>query len=128
MSTVTHLNPPALHSSPAYSQATVAVAGRTLYIGGQNGTDAEGRISGGIAEQSRQALRNVLTLLAAAGAGPEQVAKLTVYLAAGVDPAQAYAASAEVWGPHPSAVTVLLVAALGRPEALVEIEAVAALG
>ncbi|CAO5234794.1 RidA family protein [Frankia sp. AgKG'84/4] len=128
MSTVTHLNPPGLHTSPAYSQATIAAAGRTLYVGGQNGTDGEGRISGGIAEQSRQALRNVLTLLEAAGAGPEHVAKLTIYLAAGVDPAAAYAASAQVWGPHPTAVTVLLVAALGRPEALVEIEAVAALG
>ncbi len=30
MSTVTHLNPPELHSSPAFSQATVAEAGRAL--------------------------------------------------------------------------------------------------
>ncbi|EIV91885.1 RidA family protein [Frankia sp. QA3] len=128
MSTVTHLNPPELHSSPAYSQATVAEAGRTLYIGGQNGTDRDGVITGGIAEQTAQALRNVLTLLAAAGAGPEHVARLNVYLAADVDPAEAFAATGAVWGAHPTAVTVVRVASLGRPEALVEIEATAALG
>ena len=32
-----------------------------------------------------------------------------------------------VWGPHATPITVLFVAALGRPEALVEIEAVAVL-
>jgi enamine deaminase RidA (YjgF/YER057c/UK114 family) len=128
MRTVTHLNPPGLPSSPAFSQATVGVAGRTLYIGGQNGTDSDGRISGGIAEQTRQALRNVLTLLSAADAGPQHVTRLTVYLAADVDPREAYAATGEVWGPHPTAVTVLRVAGLARPEALVEIEATAALG
>jgi hypothetical protein len=36
-----------------------------------------------------------------------------------------FSASQEVWGQHPTAITVLQVAALGRPEALVEIDAIA---
>ncbi len=96
--TVTHLNPATLHQNPAFSQGTIASAGRTLYVGEQNGTDAEGRISGGLAEQTAQALRNVLAVLEEAGASPDDVAKLTIYLDASVDPNEAYRASAEVWG------------------------------
>ena len=71
-------------------------------------------------------MRNVLAVLAEAGAGPEHVAKLTIHLAVGVDPAAAFAASGAVWGDHRCAVTVQAVTP-ARPGALVEIEAVAAL-
>ena len=127
MSTVTHINPPDLHVSPVFSQGTVCEAGRTLYVGGQNGTDHNGEITGDIAQQTAQAMQNVLSVLTAAGAGPEHVARLAVYLAADADLDAAYGAAMEVWGSHPTAVTVLRVAALGRPEALIEIEATAAL-
>ena len=127
MSTVTHINPPDLHASPVYSQGTVCETGRTLYVGGQNGTDGKGDISGGIAEQTTQALRNVLSVLAAAGAGPEHVARLAVYLVADADLDAAFGAAMAVWGQQPTAITVLRVAGLGRPEALIEIEATAAL-
>ena len=72
--TLTHVNPAQLHTSPVFSQGVIAQAGRTLYVGGQNGTDATGAITGGIAEQTAQAFRNVLAVLEAAGAGPEHVA------------------------------------------------------
>jgi len=125
--TVTHVNPPGLHTNPAFSQGTIVETGRTLYVGGQNGTDAAGEIvEGGIAAQTAQALRNVLAVLDAAGAGPEHVARLAVYLDPDADLMAGFAAVGEVWGPHPAAVTVLRVG-IGRPGALVEIEAVAAL-
>lgn len=126
--TVTHLNPPALHRNPAFSQGTIAPAGRTLYVGEQNGTDGAGQIAGGLEEQTVQALRNVLAVLEEGGASVADVVKLTIYLAESVDPNEAFRASAEVWGMNPTAVTVLKVAALARPEALVGIEAVASLG
>jgi 2-iminobutanoate/2-iminopropanoate deaminase len=66
----------------------------------------------------------VLAVLAAAGTGPDYVAKLTIYLAAGVDPGSAYAATRSVWGDRRAAVTVLAVSP-ARTGALVEIEAVA---
>jgi len=41
--------------------------------------------SDGIETQTTQAMRNVLTVLAAAGTGPEHVVKLNIYLVNGVD-------------------------------------------
>ncbi len=121
----TPVDPPGLHASPAFAQGMLVEQGRTLYVGGQNGTDAEGALLDGLQAQTEQALRNVLAVLAEAGSGPEYVAKLTIYLAVGVDPGEAYAATGAVWGEHRTAVTVLSVTP-ARAGALVEIEAVAA--
>ncbi|MBX6749484.1 MAG: RidA family protein [Micromonosporaceae bacterium] len=124
--TITHINPPDLHASPVFSQGVLTEGGRTLYVGGQNGTDATGAIvPGGIGEQSAQAMRNLLAVLAAAGAGPEHVVKMNIYLTADADLSAAFAASSAVWGRRPTAVTVLRVAGLARADALVEIDAIA---
>lgn len=127
MPTVTHLNPPDLANNPAFSQGTVLETGRMLFVGGQNGTGSDGKIEGDLHAQTRQALRNVLCVLAAADADQADVARLGIYVTGDVDFRAAYEAAREVWGDHPTAITVLRVAGLGRPEALVEIEAVAAL-
>lgn len=124
---LTHLNPAALHTSPVFSQGVITEAGRTLYVGGQNGTSTDGAIAGDVATQTAQALRNVLAVVDAAGAGPEHVAKLTIYLRADADLDAAFSASAQVWGQRPTAITVLRVAGLAIPDALVEIDAVVAL-
>jgi 2-iminobutanoate/2-iminopropanoate deaminase len=67
----------------------------------------------------------VLAILAEVGADQSNVAKMTIYIAEGQDPNEGFAASGEVWGRHRTAVTVLVVPQLGRPEALVGIEVVA---
>lgn len=67
----------------------------------------------------------MLTVLAAAGTGPEHVAKLNIYLANGIDAQVAYAASRSVWGNHRTAITVVSTAGHARPGTLVEIDAVA---
>lgn len=123
---LTPVDPPELFTSPAFPQGMIVPAGPLLFVGGQNGVDAEGAlVDGGLGPQTEQALRNVLAVLAEAGSGPEHVAKLTIYLSPEVDPNAAYAASAAVWR-HRTAVTVLAVAP-SKPGALVEIEAVAAI-
>jgi len=127
MTTITHINPEALSKNPAFSQGVLAEGGRTLYVGEQNGTDATGAITGDYADQTRQALRNVLAVLAEVGADQGNVVKMTIYIVEGQDPNAGYAASAEVWGHNATAVTVLIVRALGRPEALVGIEVIAVL-
>jgi len=124
-SALTPVDPPELYKSPAFAQGMIAPAARTVYVGGQNGTDASGALVDGLGPQTERALRNVLAVLAAAGTGPENVPKLTIYLDPTVDPMAAYAASAAVW-PHRTAVTVLAVAP-AREGALVEIEAIAVL-
>ncbi|MEF2978045.1 RidA family protein [Subtercola sp. YIM 133946] len=123
---VAPVDPPELYISPAFAQGMIAPAGPTLYVGGQNGTDAAGALLEGLTAQTEQALRNLLAVLAAAGSGPEHVAKLTIYLAAGVDPNEAFQATRAVWGEHRTAVTVLSVTP-ARAGALVEIDAVAAI-
>lgn len=124
---VTHLNPDSMHRSPAFSQGVVATGTRTVYVGGQNGADAHGQIEGDLVTQTAQALRNVITVLADAGATQDDVVRMTIYLQADQDVQEGFAASQEVWGMHAVPIVVVLVPAFGRPEALVEIDAIAVL-
>jgi enamine deaminase RidA (YjgF/YER057c/UK114 family) len=124
---LTHVNPGTLHVNPAFSQGVlIEPPGSLLVVGGQNGTDSTGAIvPGGLREQTAQALRNVLAVLAAAGCTQEHVARMTIHLVAPADIMEGFAAAQEVWARYPTAITVLQVVALGRPDALVEIDALA---
>ena len=124
---IEHVNPEHLLTSPAFSQGSIAPAGRTLYVGGQDGIDGSGRMADGIVAQTTQAIANVVAVLAAAGATPDDVAKLTIHLVDSVDAGEAYRASVAAWGEHRTAVTVVFVSRLGLPGALVEIDAIAGL-
>ena len=126
---ITHVNPDALPKNPAFSQGVlVRDPGATLYVGGQNGIGPDGTLVGAdLGAQTEQALRNVLAVLSAAGATQEQVVRLTIYLVQGQDVRAAFGASQAVWGRHATAVSVLVVAGLAVPGALVEIDAVCAL-
>lgn len=99
-----------------------AAAGSTIVIvGGQDGVGADGQLVGDdIAAHTEQAMRNLLAVLREAGAGPADVAKLTIYLVEGVD-------VISVWGDQPTAFSVAFVRGLAVPGALVEIEAIAAI-
>jgi len=126
---LTHLNPDTMHKNPAFSQG-VSVEGstRTIYVGGQNGVDADGKVvAADLAKQTEQAFKNVLSVLAAAGAAQENVVKLTIHLVQGGAIEQAFGAAQRVWGRHATAISVLQVAALANPQFLVEIDAIAAL-
>lgn len=126
--TVRHLNPDGLHHNPAFSQAVVVEApAKTIYIGGQNGVDAEGRVVGDtLVEQTRQALRNLSTILEAEGATLANIVHWKIAVVDGQPLTDGVAAFQELWSPSdpPPAITVHVVAALG-PRFLVEIDAVA---
>lgn len=124
---IEHVNPASLHTNPAFSQGTIAPAGRTLYVGGQNGVTADGTLLEGAAEQAAQAMRNLLAVLTEAGATQADVAKLTIYLHPTVSGEDGFAAALPIWGRHATAVTVVQVASFARPGVLVEIDAIAAL-
>ena len=64
-------------------------------------------------------------ILADVGADQSNVVRLTVYFSKQTTLDPIFEASNESWGDHPTAITVLQVHALGRPDALVGIEAVA---
>lgn len=126
---LTHLNPDTLHKNPAFSQG-ISVEGnaKLIFVGGQNGAGADGNLVGNdIGTQTEQALKNVLEVLKAAGASQKDVVKMTIYVAKGQDINAGFAASQKVWGMHPTTISVLAVDP-ARPGALVEIDAVAAVG
>lgn len=125
---IEHINPETMANNPAFSQGTIAPAGRTLYIGGQNGIDGDGNVIEDRAEQVAQAMRNVITVLDAAGATKDDVTKLTIYLHEDLTGEEGYGAVMPVWGTTPTAVTVVQVGSFARPGIFCEIEAVASLG
>src|SRR5947208_16501054 len=59
----------------------IAATGRQIFVAGQVGWDAAGHFnSTQLADQVKQALRNVCAVLAEAQAGPEHIVRLTWYL------------------------------------------------
>lgn len=108
----------------------VSASGRTIFVAGQIGWDAEQRlVSDALVAQARQALENIVAVLAADGARPEHLVRLTwyvtdraAYLAAGRELGEVYRA---VIGRHFPAMTAVEVRALMEPRAVVEIEATA---
>jgi enamine deaminase RidA (YjgF/YER057c/UK114 family) len=125
---VRHVNPEGLHRSPAFSQAVVVEQpARTIYIGGQNGVDADGKLVGStVGEQAAQVFRNLATILASEGASLANIVHWSIAVLAGHTFEEGVAAFRQVWNPAdpPPAITVHVVAGLG-PGFLVEIDAVA---
>lgn len=129
---VEYLNPPAMHHSPVFSQGIVLPAGaRLLLVGGQNSVDADGTIigKGDVAKQTEKALSNMQKILDAAGAGLEDLVKVTVIIHQDADLHAAFGSWMAVWGqrPNPPTVTGFRVAGLANPDFLIEIEAQAVL-
>lgn len=125
---VRHINPEGLHRSPAFSQAVVVEQPtKTIYIGGQNGVDANGKLVGPtLGEQALQAFRNLATILESEGASLANVVHWRIAAVDGHSFDEGVAAFQQVWNPAdpPPAITVHIVAGLA-PGFLVEIDAVA---
>jgi enamine deaminase RidA (YjgF/YER057c/UK114 family) len=117
--------------APAKGYANgVAATGRQIFVAGQIGWNAEQRFeTDDFVAQAEQALRNIVAVLAEAGAGPQHVTRLTWYV---VDK-QEYTAAARdlgaayrrVFGKHFPAMSAVQVVALMEDRARVEIEATA---
>ncbi|MFI7149921.1 RidA family protein [Nonomuraea sp. NPDC050022] len=123
-----HINPEGLHRSPAFSQAVVVEQpAKTIYIGGQNGVDADGKVVGPtVGEQARQVFRNLAAILASEGASLANIVHWRIAVVDGHTFDEGVAAFQEVWNraDPPPAITVHVVAGLG-PGFLVEVDAVA---
>ncbi|WP_374305039.1 RidA family protein [Ferrovibrio sp.] len=125
------LNPAEWAKPKGYANG-IAAEGRLVFIAGQIGWTAEARFeSDDLVDQTRQALRNIVRVLAEAGARPEHVVRLTWYV---VDKRDYLARNAElgkvyreIMGKHYPAMTLVQVAALLEDRAKVEIEATAVL-
>jgi len=110
-----------------YSQG-VAASGSFIFTAGQIPLDpvSGNFVEGGIAEQTRQVLKNLSAVLDAAGSSLKKAVKTTVFLQNLEDFAAMNAVYAEYFKENPPARSTVQVAKLPRG-ALVEIEVVALL-
>jgi len=107
----------------------IAARGAMVFLAGVVGWDAQERFPEGLVAQFRQALTNIVAILAEAGAGPEHVVRMTWYitsrddyLAHGREIGQVYR---EIMGKHFPVMAVVQVVALIEAEAQIEIEVTA---
>jgi enamine deaminase RidA (YjgF/YER057c/UK114 family) len=110
----------------------IAAEGRTVFVAGQIGWNAEQRFeSHDFVAQTRQALENVVAVVREAGGAPEHITRLTWFITDKREYvsrlAEVGAAYRAVMGRHFPAMTMVQVVALVEDEAKVEIEAVAVL-
>jgi enamine deaminase RidA (YjgF/YER057c/UK114 family) len=121
---------PALWTRPKGFSHGVGARGELLFIAGQVGWDANGRFtSERLCDQVKVALQNIVTILAAGGAEPRHVTRLTWYVTSRdayyAELAEIGANYRDVMGRHFPAMSVVQVAALMEADAKVEIEATA---
>lgn len=123
------INPPDLPTPATYTQVVVARGTKLIFVSGQEPEDIHGKLvgRGDFAAQARQVFANLGRALAAAGALPRHVAKITIYV---VDYQRDYhlpiieEARVTLFGEHKPADVVMGIAALS-PDYLIEIDAFA---
>ena len=118
------ITPPGVSPNPALSPGVRV--GELLFISGNVANDANGNLVGpGDCEaQSRQVMSNIRTIAEAAGASMSDVVKITCFLTDVNDYAAYGRVRSETFSNSPPASSTVIVAALVRPEFLVEVEAV----
>ena len=123
------INPEDLPAPSTYTHVVIASGSRLVFVAGQEPEDEHGNIigRGDLAVQARQVFSNIGRALAAAGARPEQVTKITIFVAG-------YrrehlpvieAGRLALFGDHKPADTLVGVEALSHPDYLIEVDAVA---
>jgi enamine deaminase RidA (YjgF/YER057c/UK114 family) len=129
--TLERINPAELGRPSGFSHAVAATASRMVFLAGQVGTGpARKVVAGGMVAQFERALANLLTALAAAGGQPADLVSLTIYLT-DVEDYQAHGPQiGALWrqlaGTEYPAMACVGVTRLWDPEALVEIQGIAA--
>ena len=121
------ISPKIIPPTSYYSHAVEVQAGsRILFASGQIAVTPEGTCPPDFESQARLCWRNLLTVLEEADMSMKDVVKVQTFLTRKEDLAAYRAIRNEIVGDSRPAHTLLVIAALGRPEWLVELEAVAA--
>jgi enamine deaminase RidA (YjgF/YER057c/UK114 family) len=123
------INPEDLPVPSTYTHVVVATGTRMVFISGQEPEDVHGNLvgPGDLAAQARQVYANLGRALTAAGARPEQVTKITIYV---VHHRREHLpvierARQHLFGDHKPADTVVGVETLAGPGYLIEVDAIA---
>lgn len=120
------LNPESLAPPQGFSHAVVAATGRTVYLGGATAHDSDGKVVGNtLVEQFDKAASNVVEALRAAGAEPEHLVSMQIFV---TDVADYRAHLKELspayqrhFGTHYPAIALFEVKGLFDPKAVVEL-------
>jgi enamine deaminase RidA (YjgF/YER057c/UK114 family) len=127
--TLESINPDDLYRPSSYTHVVVSTGTRLAFIAGQAANDAQGNLvaPGDLAAQARQAFANVGRALAAAGARPDQVARITIFV---VGHRPEYlpvieAARVTIFGNHKPTDTLVGIETLAEPGYLIEVDAIA---
>jgi enamine deaminase RidA (YjgF/YER057c/UK114 family) len=123
------INPEDLHTPRSYTHVIAATGSRLVFVAGQAADDVQGNLvgPGDLSAQAHQAFANVGRALAAGGATPEQVTRITIYV---VDHRPEYLpviseARIAVFGDHKPTDALVGVQTLAEPGYLIEVEALA---
>jgi enamine deaminase RidA (YjgF/YER057c/UK114 family) len=126
------INPEGLPVPSTYTHVVIATGTTMVFIAGQEPEDAHGNLvgPGDLAAQARQVFANLGRALDAAGAGPGQVAKITIYVVHHrperlpvIEQARKH-----LFGEHKPADVVVGVETLSQPGYLIEVDAIAVIG
>ena len=123
------INPEDLPTPVTYSHVVVATGTRLIFISGQEPEDKQGNLvgAGDLAIQARQVFANLGRALAASGARPDHVTKITIYV---VNHKREYLpiiedARVALFGEHKPADALVGIATLSNPDYLIEVDAIA---
>jgi enamine deaminase RidA (YjgF/YER057c/UK114 family) len=123
------INPSDIPTPLTYSHVVVATGSRLVFVAGQVAEDSQGNLigPGDMTVQARQVFANIGRALAAAGARPQQVTKLTIFVP---NYRREHLAMIEegrisLFGDHKPTDMLVGVAALSRPDYLLEVDAIA---
>lgn len=124
------INPETLPPAVGFAHAVAAASGRLVFLGGQTAHDAEGRLQGAtMVEQFDRAVENVVGALEAAGARPEHVVSVQIFVTSVEEYRAALGEIGSVYRRHFErhypAMALVEVTALFDPQARVELVAVA---
>ncbi len=105
-------------------------AGNTVYVSGQVAADAQGNVvgKGDARAQTEQCFKNIEAALTAAGAGMDDLTKITCFLVNGDDYPAYASVRLSIFPENGPASSTVMISALVSSDYLVEIEAIAVVG
>ena len=125
------INPPSLARPAGFSHGILTTGGRLLFLAGQTGSDAEGRITapGNLVAQYEQIMRNLQAVVASAGGEMQDITKLNIFVRDRDDYLAHLKPLGQVhrafFGAYYPAMALFEISRLFQDDALVEIEGMA---
>jgi enamine deaminase RidA (YjgF/YER057c/UK114 family) len=125
------INPSSLAKPVGFAHGIMTTGGRLLFLAGQTGSDAEGRITapGNLVVQYEQIMRNLQTVVLSAGGTMQDITKLNIFVRDRDDYLAHLKSLGQVhrafFGSYYPAMALFEISRFFQDDALIEIEGVA---